>query len=158
MNKLTSGDKAIYFCLPDDSGKDVCLKDFAGRWVVLYFYPKDNTSGCTLEAVDFSRKLDEFEKRNAVIIGVSPDSPKSHCGFREKHDLKITLLSDTDHGVIEKYGAWVLKKMIGREYFGVERSTFLINPNGGIASVWRKVKVKEHVNNVLEKLIELQSE
>lgn len=157
MDRVKPGDRAIDFCLQDENEINVCLKDFSGQWIVLYFYPKDNTSGCTLEAVDFSQKLDEFKKRKAVIIGVSPDSPKSHCGFREKNDLKIKLLSDSDHQVIEKYGAWVLKKMYGREYFGVERSTFLIDPEGMICSVWRKVKVKGHVNDVLEKLTEHQS-
>lgn len=157
MDRVKPGDRAIDFCLQDENETNVCLKDFSGQWIVLYFYPKDNTSGCTLEAVDFSLKLDEFKKKKAVIIGVSPDSPKSHCGFREKHDLRIKLLSDSDHRVIEKYGAWVLKKMYGREYFGVERSTFLINPEGMIISVWRKVKVKGHVNDVLEKLTEHQS-
>ena len=157
MDRVKPGDKAVDFCLQDENEINVCLKDFSGQWVVLYFYPKDNTSGCTLEAVDFSQKLGEFKKRKAVIMGVSPDSPKSHCGFRDKNDLKIKLLSDSDHQVIEKYGAWVLKKMYGREYFGVERSTFLIDPEGMIRSVWRKVNVKDHVNDVLQKLIEHQN-
>lgn len=152
---LQAGNKAVAFCLPDADGEEVCLKDFAGKWVVLYFYPKDNTSGCTLEAVNFSRQMGDFEKKGAVILGVSPDSTKSHCNFRDKHDLKIRLLSDTEHKVLEAYGVWVLKKMYGREYYGVERSTFLVNPRGEIGHVWRKVKVPGHVEAVKTTLDEL---
>ena len=157
MSGIKEGQEAISFCLPDENEKEVCLKDFSGQWVVLYFYPKDNTSGCTLEAIHFTNKLDDFEKNNAVVIGVSPDSPKSHCGFREKHDLKVLLLSDSDHQVIERYGAWVLKKMYGREYYGVERNTFLINPKGEMAVIWRKVKVDGHIEEVFERLKTNQS-
>jgi len=153
---LKNGDVAISFCLPDENEKDVCLEDFKGKWIVLYFYPKDNTSGCTLEAVDFSRELSVFKKMDAQIIGISPDSPKSHCNFREKHDLQIMLLSDEHKDAIEKYKVWILKKMYGREYYGVERSTFLIDPDGKIAYTWRKVKAKGHVEVVKTKLAELQ--
>jgi len=148
--------KAPEFCLPDENGRDICLKDFRGKWVVLYFYPRDNTSGCTMEAKDFSSKIEEFERMNAVVIGVSPDSQKSHKRFREKNGLKIILLSDEEHRIMEKYGVWQLKKMYGREYYGVVRSTFLINPEGKIVYEWRKVRVKGHVDEVLKKLKEMQ--
>ncbi len=149
------GDVAPEFCLPDQDGKEVCLKDFRGKWVVLYFYPKDNTSGCTREAIDFTENLKDFEALDAVVLGVSKDSVKSHKNFREKHNLKITLLSDPEHRVIEAYGAWKLKKRYGREYFGTERSTFIIDPDGKIRYIWRNVKVKGHVEEVKNKLKEL---
>ena len=152
---LDVGSKAPDFCLPNQAGEEVCLEQFRGKWVVLYFYPKDNTSGCTREAQDFSSYRSEFEKFGAVILGVSPDSPKSHTNFIVKRDLKITLLSDQEHKVMEAYGVWQLKKMYGKEYMGVVRSTFLIDPEGKIAAVWRKVKVRGHVEEVLEKLREL---
>ena len=143
-------------CLPDADGNKVCLKDLAGKWIVLYFYPKDNTPGCTLEAITFTKQMADFTDRNAVIIGVSPDSGKSHCHFRDKHDLKIRLLSDPDHVMLEAFGVWVLKKMYGREYHGVERSTFLIDPEGTVVHAWRKVKVPGHIEAVKKKLTELQ--
>ncbi len=149
------GDVAPEFCLPDQDGKEVCLKDFRGKWVVLYFYPKDNTSGCTREAIDFTENLKDFEALEAVVLGVSKDSVKSHKNFREKHNLKITLLSDPEHRVIEAYGAWKLKKRYGREYFGTERSTFIIDPDGKIRYIWRNVKVKGHVEEVKNRLKEL---
>ncbi len=154
---LEEGKKAPDFCLPDSDENKICLKDCLGKWIVLYFYPKDNTSGCTLEAINFTRQLSVIQSLNADILGVSPDSIKSHCNFRDKHDLKIRLLSDPEHSVLEKYGVWVLKKMYGREYFGVERSTFLIDPEGNLQKIWRKVKVKEHVENVVSELNSLQS-
>ncbi len=146
--------KAPDFCLPDANGEEHCLKDFRGKWIVLYFYPKDNTSGCTREAKEFTEKKEEFEKLGAVIIGISKDSPKSHARFIEKHNLKILLLSDENHEVIEKYGAWGKKKNYGREYFGTIRSTFLINPDGEIVREWKKVKVAGHVDEVLNALRE----
>lgn len=148
-------DEAPNFCLFDKDNKKFCLNDFIGKWVVLYFYPKDNTSGCTLEAIDFTQFRDEFDKLNAIILGISPDSEKSHNKFIEKHNLGITLLSDMEHKVLDKYGVWQLKKMYGREYYGVVRSTFLIDNKGKIAFIWKKVKVKGHVENVLIKLKEL---
>ena len=154
MAEIQADQSAPVFCLPDSDGNKVCLNDLKGKWVVLYFYPKDNTSGCTLEAITFSEQLQAFEARESVIVGVSPDSEKSHCNFRDKHDLKVTLLSDPDKKVLEQYGVWVKKSMYGREYMGVERSTFLINPDGHIAEVWRKVKVKGHIEAVLESLIQ----
>jgi peroxiredoxin Q/BCP len=150
------GDRAPRFCLPDKDGKQVCLEDFAGKWVVLYFYPKDNTSGCTLEATYFTRARDDFEKLNAVILGVSPDSEESHCKFADKHQLKIALLSDSEHKVLEQYGVWQKKSMYGKEFWGVARSTFLIDPEGKIRSLWRKVRVAGHVEEVKNRLLELK--
>ena len=153
---LEIGEKAPGFCLEDPDRGEICLKDLKGKWVVLYFYPKDNTKGCTMEALEFTAAEDEFKEKNAVIIGVSPDSLKSHTNFRQKHDLSINLLSDTEKKVLEEYGVWQKKKMYGREYMGVVRSTYLIDPEGKIAHVWPKVRVKGHVDNVMEKLSELQ--
>lgn len=150
------GDAAPAFCLHDGDDKEICLKSYRGKWVVLYFYPKDNTSGCTREAMDFTSALDSLHALGAEVLGVSRDSPGSHRKFAEKHDLKITLLSDPDHKVMEEYGVWALKKMYGREGFGIVRSTFLINPEGRIARIWRSVKVKGHVDAVLKSLEELQ--
>jgi peroxiredoxin Q/BCP len=147
--------KAPEFCLPDQNDKKVCLSDFRGKWVVLYFYPKDNSKSCTLEAVSFTDNLKTFEEMGTVVVGVSPDSVKSHQKFAAKHDLTFTLLSDPEHEVLEKYGVWTLKKMYGREYMGVERTTVIINPKGYIENVWRKVRVKDHVEKVKQKLSEL---
>ena len=153
MEKKT---KAPDFCLPDQNGDTFCLEKFRGKWVVLYFYPKDNSKSCTLEAVNFTDNLKNLEEMGAMVIGVSPDSVKSHQNFARKHDLKFTLLSDHEHEVLEKYGCWQLKKMYGREYMGVERSTFIINPEGYIENEWRKVRVKGHVEDVKQKLAELK--
>jgi len=142
------GSEVPVFCLPDRRGKQACLSDFRGRWVVLYFYPRDNTSGCTREAVDFSEQLPDFEKWDAAVIGISPDSPASHQKFVEKHQLRLLLLSDENHEVAEKYDVWKLKRMYGKEYNGIERSTFLITPEGKLAQAWRKVKVNGHVDAV----------
>lgn len=152
------GEEAPGFCLPDQNGEEVCLDGFLGRWVVLYFYPRDNTKGCTMEAIDFTSSLGDFESLDAVILGVSPDSIKSHRKFFDRHGLKITLLSDTEHRVLERYGVWQLKKRFGREYFGVVRSTFLVDPEGRIGHIWRKVKVMGHVEDVKQKLAELLEE
>ncbi len=149
------GEKAPDFCLPDYRGEKHCLRDFRGKWVILYFYPKDNTSGCTREAKEFTAAKDEFEKLNAFIIGISKDSPKSHEKFINKHNLNILLLSDEEHRVIEAYGAWGKKKNYGREYFGTIRSTFLIDPEGKIVKVWKKVRVNGHVDDVLKTLKEV---
>ncbi|OVE80517.1 thioredoxin-dependent thiol peroxidase [bacterium I07] len=150
------GDRAPEFCLPDSDEQEICMKNLQGKWIVLYFYPKDNTSGCTLEAIDFTKQMNSFKSLNCDIIGVSPDSPKSHCNFRDKHEIGIQLLSDPSHKVIKAFGCWVKKKMYGREYYGVERSTFLIDPFGIVQHEWRKVKVKEHVETVEDKLKQLQ--
>ncbi len=153
---LKVGDKAPEFCLPNQDDVEICLRDLKGKWVVLYFYPKDLTPGCTTEACDFTNELDEFEKLDAIVLGVSADSTKKHRSFIEKKNLKITLLSDEDHKVIEAFGAWQLKKMYGKEFMGIVRSTFIIDPEGVIKAVWPKVKVKGHVQQVKEKLMELK--
>jgi peroxiredoxin Q/BCP len=155
--ELKTGNKAPEFALPDQDESRVSLKDYKGQWVVLYFYPKDNTSGCTVEAEDFTKELKKFEKLGAIVLGVSPDSPKSHRKFIDSKKLKITLLSDPDHKVLDKYGAWQLKKSYGREYYGVVRSTFLIDPQGKVARAWEKVKVKGHVDEVKNRLKELSA-
>ena len=155
---LEVGQKAPEFCLKNQDEVEICLKDLKGKWIVLYFYPKDNTPGCTTEACDFTNELEEFEKLDAIILGVSPDSCKSHKKFIEKKNLKITLLCDENKEVLKMYGAWGLKKMCGREYEGVIRSTFIINPEGKVAFYWSNVRVKGHVNKVKEKLIELKEE
>lgn len=155
MSMLGIGDEAPDFCLPNQDNEKICLHDLKGQWIILYFYPRDNTRGCTQEAVDFTRMINEFRKLNAVVIGVSPDSIESHQKFMKKHGLKVILLSDTSHEVLKKYGVWQLKRMYGREYYGVVRSTFIIDPDGKIAYIWRRVKVKGHaeeVKSVLEKL------
>ena len=154
---LQVGDKAPDFCLPNQDNEEICLRDFQGSWVVLYFYPKDNTPGCTTEALDFTALKDEFEKEGAIILGVSPDSVKKHQNFIAKKNLGITLLSDEDKEVLKEYGVWQLKKNFGKEYMGVVRSTFLIDPDGKIAYIWPKVKVKGHAKEVLEKLKELKN-
>jgi peroxiredoxin Q/BCP len=152
------GKEAPPFCLPDKDGKQVCLKGFKGKWLVLYFYPKDNTSGCTLEAVHFTQARNVFRKMGAEIVGVSPDTMESHCSFADKHKLEITLLSDAEHKVLESYGVWQKKKMYGKEFWGVVRSTFLIDPKGKIRYLWSKVKVAGHVEEVKDKLVELSGQ
>jgi thioredoxin-dependent peroxiredoxin len=143
------------FIAKDQNGNIVSLQDKLGdRWIVLYFYPKDNTPGCTTEAKEFSEYASRFGQLGADIIGVSPDSEKSHCKFIDKHNLLIQLLSDPEHEIIEAYGAWRLKKFMGKEYMGVVRSTFLITPQGKIAQAWDKVRVKGHVEKVLKQLEE----
>ncbi len=156
MTELNIGDPAPDFCLPDPERGQICLNDQRGKWVILYFYPKDNTSGCTLEALEFTAAEDEFKEKNAIILAASPDSLRSHTNFRTKHNLTINLLSDPDKETLQAYGAWQLKKMYGREYMGVMRSSYIIDPEGKIAHIWPKVRVKEHVEAVMEKLMELQ--
>ena len=148
------GKKAPQFTLPDSFGNKVSLKSFLGKKVVLYFYPKDNTSGCTKEALAFKEALPEIEKRNAVVIGVSKDSQESHQKFIAKYDLPFILLSDPELKVIQKYGVWVEKSMYGKKYMGVERSTFIIDEKGKIKKIFRKVKVAKHVEEVLKALDE----
>ncbi|WP_142933823.1 thioredoxin-dependent thiol peroxidase [Balnearium lithotrophicum] len=155
---MEEGKRAPNFCLENDEGKKVCLEDFKGKWVVLYFYPKDNTPGCTKEAEDFSERTDEFDKLNAVVLGVSPDSVESHRKFKEKRNLKVTLLSDESKEILKTYGVWQKKKMYGREYFGVVRTTYLIDPEGTVRKVWKRVRVKGHADKVLETLRKLQEE
>jgi len=150
MHTLAEGDKAPDFDLPTDTGSTVNLSHFKGKKVVLYFYPKDDTPGCTTEAIDFTAALPGFAEASTVVIGVSPDTAASHEKFRTKHDLGIILASDPDRHVIERYGAWGEKMMYGRASLGVIRSTFLIGPDGTIARIWRNVRVKGHVEAVLE--------
>ena len=143
------GDKAPGFDLPTESGETLALSSLKGKLVVLYFYPKDDTSGCTAEAKDFSRLAPDFRKAGVEVIGVSPDSVASHQKFRKKYDLTIRLAADADKAVATAYGVWVEKSMYGRKYMGVERSTFLIDGKGRVAKSWRKVKVPGHAEDVL---------
>ena len=145
-------DAAPHFSAKDQTGNIVTLEDFQGSWLVLYFYPKDNTPGCTTEAINFSEQQSVFQSLGVKILGVSPDSEKSHGKFIEKQQLNLQLLSDPDHAVAEAYGVWGLKKFMGKEYMGILRSTFLINPQGIIVYAWPKVKVKGHVADVLTQI------
>lgn len=157
------------FCAPNQDDVEICLRDIEGRWIVLYFYPKDLTPGCTTQACDFTDAVLEFDDLDATILGVSPDDTKKHRSFIEKKDLNITLLSDEDKKMCQDYGVWQLKKFMGKEYMGVVRSTFIISPDGKIAAIWDKVSVRKkktvkgekieilHVNEVKEKLQELQA-
>jgi len=160
------GDKAPFFSLPNQDGDTVSLKDYSGKWLVLYFYPKDDTSGCTKEACDFTDELDNFASLNAAVLGVSKDDLQSHRKFIHKYDLGIDLLSDPEKTVHKAYGAWGIKKQYGKEYEGTIRSTFIISPEGKIAMLWRNVRVRTkrkgeeitHASIVQAKLTELQSE
>lgn len=138
--------------LTGDNGEKVKLSDFKGKHIVLYFYPKDMTPGCTTEACDFRDRHQSFAELDAVIIGVSPDSQDKHQKFKEKHDLPFLLLVDDKQKLSEAFGVWKLKKNFGKEYMGIERSTFLINKEGTLVKEWRKVKVKDHVEEALEEL------
>ncbi len=149
------GQAAPAFTLPRDGGAEVSLAGYVDQIVVLYFYPKDDTPGCTTEAIDFSAEAGAFAKAGAVVLGVSRDTVKKHEKFRDKHDLKIALLADEDGAVCEAYGVWGEKSMYGRTYMGIDRTTFLIGRDGKIARVWEKVKVKGHVGEVLSALAEL---
>jgi thioredoxin-dependent peroxiredoxin len=146
---VKDGDKAPDFELPTDGDEPLRLSRLEGKPVVLYFYPKDDTSGCTLEAKDFSKLAPQFRKAGVEVIGVSPDSVASHAKFRKKYDLAVRLAADADKAVANAYGVWVEKSMYGRKYMGVERSTFLIDAKGRIARSWRKVKVPGHAEDVL---------
>ncbi len=155
--ELKVGDPAPDFCLPDKDNNEVCLKDFKGKYTIVYFYPKDNTPGCTTEAIGFTGILTELQKLNTEVIGISPDSPESHAKFIAKKELKVTLLSDLNKDVIKSYGKWGKKKFRGKEYLGVTRSTFLINPEGKLAYIWPKVSVKGHPEELQKILKELQN-
>jgi peroxiredoxin Q/BCP len=154
---LAVGEMAPAFCLPNQDEVEVCLRDVKGKWIVLYFYPKDNTPGCTTEACDFTAALPQFDALDAVVLGVSPDSPKKHRNFIEKKALEITLLSDETTEMSQNYGVWQLKKMCGKEYMGIVRTTFLINPKGIVVNVWEKVKEKGHAEAVREALEEMRA-
>ena len=155
--ELKVGDAAPNFCLEDKDNKEVCLKDFQGKYIIVYFYPRDNTPGCTTEAIGFTGILPELQKLNAEVIGISPDSPESHAKFIAKKNLKITLLSDLDKEVLKAYGKWGKNTFRGKEYIGVTRSTFIINPEGKIAHIWPKVSVKGHTEEVKNILVKLQN-
>jgi len=146
------------FTLQDQNNVSVQLSKLKGKWVVVYFYPKDDTPGCTLEAVQFSRLADDLATANVVVLGVSPDSLESHCAFEKKHDLKIRLLSDTEHVVLEAFGAWHLKSGFGKKYWGVVRSTYLIDPAGVIRRIWRDVQANGHAMEVKNVITDLQRE
>lgn len=150
------GQSAPEFTAPNRAGEHVGLQDFKGQWLVLYFYPKDDTPGCTTQAIEFTGKLAQFQALNAQIVGISPDSIAAHGKFITKHHLEIMLLSDPEHQIAESYGVWQLKKFMGKEYMGIVRSTFIIDPTGKVAQFWSKVKVKNHVDTVLTKLNQLQ--
>jgi len=152
MTELIEGADAPEFELETDGGGTISLKALQGQPVVLYFYPKDDTSGCTKEAIDFSTMRDQFAASDATVIGVSPDSVKSHDKFKAKHDLTVVLAADEEKNTIGAYGVWVEKSMYGRKYMGVERATFLIGADGKIAKIWRKVKVKGHAEAVLKEI------
>lgn len=150
MSGPAVGEKAPDFNMPADDGEEVSLSQLKGKTVILYFYPKDDTPGCTTEAIDFTSRLDEFKAAGAVVVGVSKDSVKKHQNFKAKHTLGVVLASDPEGETIKRYGVWVEKAMYGRTYMGIERATFLIGPDGVIRQVWRKVKVKGHADAVLE--------
>ncbi|WP_019955259.1 thioredoxin-dependent thiol peroxidase [Yoonia vestfoldensis] len=155
MTQPVIGETAPAISLPRDGGDIVNLSDFSGQKVVVYFYPKDDTPGCTKEAIGFTESAGDFAAAGAVVLGVSKDSVKKHDKFIAKHDLKIALLSDEDGDVCERYGVWVEKSMYGKTYMGIERATFLIGPDGKIAQVWPKVKVPGHVDEVLAAVLAL---
>ena len=149
---LKDGDIAPDFALVDEEGNIKRLSNLKGRYKVVYFYPKDDTTGCTREAIDFTGLKPEFDKFGAEIVGISPDGAKSHAKFRDKHNLHVTLLADEEKSASEAYGVWAEKKMYGKSYMGVDRSTFLVGPDGRILQVWRSVKVPGHAAAVLEAL------
>ena len=166
---LEIGSIAPDFCTPNQDDVEICSRDLSGKWIVLYFYPKDLTPGCTTQACDFTQSLPQFEDLDAIILGVSPDDSEKHRKFIEKKELEITLLADTEKKMCEDYGVWQLKKFMGKEYMGVVRTTFIIDPDGKIAAIWDKVNVRKkktvkgekieilHVDEVKAKLEELQS-
>ena len=156
--ELKVGDQAPDFVLKNQGEAEIRLSHYRGKWVILYFYPKDNTPGCTIEAIDFTRFLKDFERLNTVILGMSPDSCASHAKFAKGQNLKITLLSDTDQKTLKTYGVWQEKSFMGKKFWGVVRSTFVINPEGKIVHLWRAIKANGHAQAVKEKLEELQKE
>jgi thioredoxin-dependent peroxiredoxin len=155
MTELSVSAQAPDFDLPRDGGGRLTLSEFRGRPVVLFFYPKDNTSGCTTESIAFSALAKDFDAKNAVVIGLSPDSVKSHDKFVKKHELTVMLASDEEKTTLEAYGVWKEKSMYGRKYMGVERTTFLIAADGRIARIWPKVKVEGHAEEVLAAIADL---
>lgn len=150
MTEIVVGSDAPDFTLPGDSERTLTLSDFKGQYVVLYFYPRDDTPGCTTEAKEFTEAKDELSALNTVVIGMSKDTPAKHDKFIAKHELDVALASDEEGGTLEDYGVWVEKKNYGKTYMGIERSTFLIGPDGKVLEAWRKVRVKGHVDKVIE--------
>lgn len=156
MTELNIGDNAPNFTLPTDGDGEITLSDLKGSFVVVYFYPKDSTPGCTTESCDFRDAMPDFEKLNAKIIGISKCSVKKHDNFKAKHGFNFPLASDENSDTCERYGAWKEKNMYGKKFMGIERTTFLINPEGEIEKIWHKVKVKDHVDEIkttLENLV-----
>lgn len=152
---LKEGDSVPDFCVVNQDGKEVRLGDYSGKWLVVYFYPRDNTPGCSIEGIDFTALKKEFDSLNCSVVGVSADSVECHCKFIAAKNLGIELLSDPEKKMIEAFGVWRPKKFMGREFLGIVRSTFLIDPAGKVACVWDKVRVKGHAQAVLEKAREL---
>jgi len=157
MSKISEGSSAPDFSLPTDGEGNFSLSGNKGTNIVLFFYPKDDTSGCTKEAIGFSESLGEFEKLGYKVIGMSPDPVKKHDKFKAKHDLTVTLVSDEEKTALEAYGVWVEKSMYGKKYMGVERTTLIIDQDGNVAKAWHKVKVPGHVEEVLAAAKELSS-
>ena len=153
--KLSIGDKAPSFSIPSNGGNIVSLADYKGQYLALYFYPKDDTPGCTTEAIEFSAKQAGFANLKCQILGISKDSVAKHDKFIAKHDLTVPLGSDADGTMVEAYGVWVEKNMYGKKYMGIERATFLIDPTGTIIEIWRKVRVKDHVETVFSAISEV---
>ena len=149
-------EKAPEFCLPNQDDVEMCMRDLKGKWIVLYFYPRDDTPGCTTEACEFTEAVPDFSDLDAIIIGVSADTPKKHRSFIEKKNLGITLLSDEDTSMMQTYGVWQPKKFMGKEFLGIVRTTLIINPEGIVKAVFPKVRVKEHVAKVQAELEILQ--
>lgn len=152
---LEVGSVSPDFCLSNQDDVEICSRDLRGKWIVLYFYPKDSTPGCTTEACEFSAAMDEYDDLGAIILGVSADSTKSHRNFIAKQNLDIALLSDPTTQMMQDYGVWALKKNYGKEYMGIVRSTYIIDPKGVVRASWTNVKVKDHVARVKEELAKL---
>ena len=153
---LEVGQKAPNFSIPDQNGKTIELENLLGKWTVVYFYPRDDTPGCTVEAKEFTEISSKFEEHGCSIYGVSPDTEAKHCKFIEKHGLEVELLADTEITMLADYGVWQEKQMYGKTYMGVVRTTYLVDPDGNIAEAWTKVKAKGHAEAVLERLVELK--
>ena len=157
MSKILEvGNKAPDFTIPNQDGKSVNLDDLSGKWTVIYFYPRDDTPGCTIEAKEFTELNGKFNEHGASIYGISPDNEAKHCKFIDKYELKVELLADTEKTMLSEYGVWQEKSMYGKTYMGVVRTTYLINPDGNISEAWPKVKAKGHAEAVLNRLIELK--
>ena len=157
MTFLEPNDKAPNFSLQDKDNKTQKLTDYKGQWVILYFYPKDDTPGCTIEGIEFTSILKDLKKINTVVLGVSGDSPEKHEKFCKKHNLEVTLLSDPNYDMMQQYGAYGNKILYGKTFLGIKRSTYIIDPKGKVAKVWKSVRSKGHAQKVLEELTKLQN-